>query len=159
MLPDPRSGLKRRDLLGGLTALGAAVAIATPRDAHAQKGKAGAGVLSVPEYLVRAAMLLDETRRAQDWVGGHPGDVGLASLALELSLARAEAAAQIAAPASVKGAHMHLLMVIASTSASFDATVRGEGKKSAQRMSAARLEEQTMVQALDAQKLKMPTLK
>ena len=157
MLVDPMSGVKRRDLLTGLSAFAAAVAVSSP--AHAQKGKAGAGVLSVPEYLVRAAMLLDETRRAQDWVGGHPGDIGLAALALELSLARAEAAAQIAAPASVKGAHMHLLMVIESTSASFDANVRGEGKKAAQRMSAARIEEQTLVQALDAQKLKLPTLK
>src|SRR5436309_2944225 len=99
------ASMRRRALLHVLSTAAAAMAVAP--EARAQKGKAGAGVLSVPEYLARAALLLDETRRSQDWVGGHPGDVGLAALALELSSARAGAAAAIAAPASVKGAHMH----------------------------------------------------
>ncbi len=151
-----RRSMHRRSVLSGLVALGT---LAAAGEARAQKGKAGAGVLTVPDYLARAALLLDETRRSQDWVGAHPGDLGLAALALELSTARAESAAAIAAPAALKQAHMHLLMVIESTSASFDATVRGEPKKAAQRMSAARTEEQTLTQALDVAKVKMPVIK
>ena len=149
--------MKRRDLLRGLSTVAAAIAVAPP--ARAQKGKVGAGVLSIPEYLARAALLLDETRRSQDWVGGHPGDLGLAALALELSQARAEAAASIAAPTQLKQAHMHLLLTIENTTASFDSTVRSEGKKAAQRMSAARLEEQTFNLALEQAKTKLPVIK
>jgi hypothetical protein len=151
------SAPRRRTFLASLS--GIAAAITAAGGASAQKGKAGAGVLSVPEYLARAGLLFDETRRAQDWVGGHPGDIGLAALALELSMARAESAAAIAAPANLKGAHMHLLLIIEGTSSSFDATVRGEPKKAAQRMAGARLEEQTFLQALDAAKVKLPLLK
>ena len=148
--------MRRRDLLQTLA--GATAVVSLARAASAQKSTAGAGVLTVPEYLARAAILLDETRRAQDWVGGHPGDLGLAELALELSQARADVATVIAAPTEVKQAHMHLLLTIENTTASFDLTVRGDAKKAAQRMAAARMEEQTLMLALDAAKVKMPTL-
>lgn len=149
--------MRRRGLLA---ALGSAVAtVVAARHASAQKGKAGAGVLTVPDYLARAALLLDETRRAQDWIGAHPSDVGLAALGLELAQSRADAASSIAAPPQVKNAHMHLLLTMENTTACFDHMVRGESKKAAQRLSAARIEEQTLFTALEAAKLKMPSIK
>ena len=148
--------MRRRRLLAALGGVASAL-VAAP--ASAQKGKPGSGVLTAPEYLARAALLLDETRRAQDWVGGHPGDLGLAALALDLATSRSEAAAQIAAPPAVKQAHMHLLLALENTTACFDALVRGEGKKAAQRLANARVEEQTLQSALDGAKLKMPVIK
>ena len=148
--------MDRRDLLRG--ALGAA-ALSGVRAAAASTSKPGAGVLTVGEYLARAALLVDETRRAQDWVGSHPGDVGLASMALDLAEARSHLAVQIGVPDAAKQAHMHLLLALENTSASFDSLVRGDGKRAAQRMSAARIEAQTLALALEAAKLKLPVVK
>lgn len=148
--------MKRRELLGA--SLAASVALAA-RTSRAEKGKPGAGVLTVPEYLHRAALLLDETRRAQDWVGGHPGDLGLAALAYDLADLRSQLAVKIAAPPQAKQGHMHLLLVLENTAASFDSIVRGDDKKAAQRMAAARTEEQTLHLALEGAKLKIPVIK
>lgn len=148
--------MDRRNLLRA--SLAASIAMAA-RTAGADKSKPGAGVLTAPEYLYRAALLLDETRRAQDWVGGHPGDLGLAALAYDLSDLRSQLAVKIAAPPAAKQAHMHLLLVLENTAASFDSTVRGDDKKAAQRMAAARTEEQTLRLALEGAKLKMPVIK
>lgn len=150
--------MDRRDLLKA--SIGAAVAAtAGPSSAEPNKPKPGAGVLTAPEYLHRAAILLDETKRAQDWVGGHPGDLGLASMAFELADLRSQIAAKITAPTQAKQAHMHLLLALENTAASFDFTVRGDDKKAAQRMAAARTEEQTLMLALEGAKLKMPVIK
>jgi hypothetical protein len=146
--------IARRHLL----ALGAASAalLATRRGESAPSAKPA---MTVNDWLVRAAILLDETKRAQDWIGAHPSDVDLAALALEIAEARSAAAERIPAPVGVKNAHMHLLLVLENTTASFDAAVRGDGKKAAQRMAAARTEEQTMNSALDAAKVKIPSLR
>jgi hypothetical protein len=150
--------MDRRDLLrasiAAVVATGARASSAEPN-----KPKPGVGVLTVPEYLSRAAILLDETKRAQDWVGGHPGDRGLASMAFDIADLRNQLAAKIAAPPQAKQAHMHLLLALENTAASFDATVRGDDKKAAQRMAAARTEEQTLYLALEGAKLKMPVIK
>ena len=148
-----RRELLRASVIAGLalTAKGAA--------AESNKPKPGAGVLTVPEYLHRAALLLDETKRSQDWVGQHPWDLGLAAMAYELAELRNQLAVKIAAPPQAKQAHMHLLLALENTAASFDAALRGDEKKAAQRMAAARAEEQTLYLALEAAKLKMPTVK
>jgi hypothetical protein len=150
--------MDRRDLLRA--SVFASLAIASKNaGAESNKPKPGAGVLTVPEYLHRAALLLDETKRAQDWVGQHPGDLGLAAMAYDLADLRNQLAVKIAAPVQAKQAHMHLLLVLENTGASFDAALRGDEKKAAQRMAAARAEEQTLYLALEGAKLKMPTIK
>lgn len=150
----------RRDLLGlgsGAAVIAASVASGVAR--AESKPKPGAGVLTVAEYLRRAALLLDETKRAQDWIGQNPLDLGLAAMALELVELRSAIAAMIAAPPPAKQAHMHLLLALENTAAAFDAKVRGDEKKAAQRMAAARAEEQTLALALEAAKLKIPSVK
>ncbi len=149
----------RRDLfaLGGAALLASSLTSARAR--AAAKPKPGAGVLEVPEYLRRAALLLDETKRAQDWIGQNPSDLGLAAMALELAELRSAIAAMIAAPPQAKQAHMHLLLALENTAAAFDAKVRGDEKKAAQRLAAARAEEQTLGLALEAAKLKIPSVK
>jgi hypothetical protein len=150
--------MKRRELLLGLGVAASVVSAARARADDKDK-KGASGVLTINDYLVRAALLVDENRRAQDWIGYHPSDVGLAALALELAELRSSVAAKIAVPPTVKQAHMHLLLALENTAASFDATVRGDGKKAAQRMAAARAEEQTLILALDGSKLKIPPIK
>jgi hypothetical protein len=146
----------RRELL----AAGAAAALwSRAASADGKKPSAGAGVPTVPEYLRRMSLLLDETKRAQDFVGQNPADLGLAATALELAEVRNTIAARIAAPPQAKQAHMHLLLALENTTAAFDAKVRGDEKKAAQRMAAARAEEQTLGAALEAAKLKLPPVK
>ncbi|MBK7397362.1 MAG: hypothetical protein IPJ34_13970 [Myxococcales bacterium] len=145
--------MKRRALLAG------SLSLALVRLAKADGKKPTAGVLTLDQYLAVAAILFDETRRAQDWVGAHPSDVGLASVAWELADLRAQLAVRLVAPPAVKQAHMHLLLAMENTTASFDATMRGDAKKAAQRMAAARTEEITMQNALDAAKVKLPAVK
>lgn len=148
--------LPRRDLLGlGAVAL-AALALDERRASAAPPAKPA---MTTNDWLVRAALLLDETKRTQDWIGAHPSDVDLAALAWEICDARSTAAARIPAPAAVKNAHMNLLLVLENTTASLDATVRGDWKKAAQRMAAARTEERTLNSALEAAKLKIPSLR
>jgi hypothetical protein len=150
--------MDRRDLLRASVLAGLSLS-SKPASAEPNKPKPGAGVLTAPEYLHRAALLLDETKRAQDWVGQHPGDLGLAAMGYDLADLRNQLAVKIAAPVQAKQAHMHLLLVLENTAASFDAALRGDEKKAAQRMAAARSEEQTLYLALEAAKLKMPTIK
>lgn len=146
----------RRDLLALGGAAAALLALA-PRRAHG--APAAKPAMTVNDWLVRAALLLDETKRTQDWIGSHPSDVDLAALALEICETRSAAAARIPAPAAVKNAHMHLLLILENTTASLDATVRGDWKKAALRMANARTEEQTLNAALDAAKVKIPSLR
>ena len=55
----------RRRALGLGVAAASMVAVVRARaGVQADKSKPGAGLLTVPEYLHRAALLLDETRRA-----------------------------------------------------------------------------------------------
>lgn len=149
--------MDRRDVLRASVL--ASLALAAKGARAESKPKPGAGVLTPVEYLRRAAILLDETKRAQDWVGQHPGDLGLAAMAYDLADTRNQLAVKIAAPPAAKQPHMHLLLVLENTAASFDAALRGDDKKAAQRMAAARSEEQTLYLALEAAKLKMPSIK
>lgn len=151
--------MHRREALGAGIVSAAAALVLSPRGARAeQKPKPGAGLITTEEWLVRAALLLDETKRAQDWIGSHPVDLGLASLASDLAELRSQLAVKLAVPDKVKQAHMHLLLVLENTTAAFDAKVRVDEKKAAQRMAAARAEENTLNLALDAVKLKIPPL-
>jgi hypothetical protein len=147
--------VRRRDALAAITTTATAIAAA----ARAAADTKPPAPISQSDYLARAALLVDETRRAQDWVGAHAGDVGLASIALEIAEVRSTAAARIAVPVALKQAHMHLLLVLENTTASFDATARGDAKKAAQRMANARSEEQTMLLAFDTAKAKLPPIK
>jgi hypothetical protein len=148
----------RRRAILGILAAGVAV---TERAAAAEtkKPKPNDGVLTVSEYLHRAALLLDETRRAHDWIAQHPWDLGLAAMAFDLAELRSTLAARISAPAQAKQAHMHLMLVLENTAAAFDARVRGDDKKAAQRLAAARSETRTLEAALEAAKLKIPAMK
>lgn len=149
--------MDRREALSASVLAGLVLAV---KSAGAeQKPKPGAGVITVEEWQLRAAILLDENRRAQDFIGAHPLDLGLASLAWELADLRSQLAVRLAVPDKVKQAHMHLLLALENTAAAFDARVRGDEKKAAQRLAAARAEEQTLSLALEAVKLKIPPVK
>src|SRR5437868_827967 len=109
--------MRRRELI-----VGAIAGLAVSKRALADKTwKPGAGVLTVNEYLHRAALLLDETRRSQDYVNLHYDDIGLAAMAWELADQRNQIAVKIAAPPQCKTAHMHLLLALENTAAAFDA--------------------------------------
>lgn len=152
--------MKRRAWLASWTLAMATWARSSPADAaESRKKVVTSGPPTIYEYLARAALLLDENRRSLDWVFGHPGDRGLAELASHMAETRALVASEIVAPAVARQAHMHLLLVLEITAAAFDASAGGDDKKAAQRISAARSEEQTLATALEAAKLKLPTLR
>jgi hypothetical protein len=146
--------MRRRDLFSiGVGA--AAISLAK----KATSATATATALTVDDYAVQAALLLDETKRAQDWVGAHAADRGLVAICHPIAELRSTVATNLGVPASVKNAHMHLLLVLENTTAAFDARLRGDEKVAAQHMSVARTEEQTLYLALDAAKVKLPTVK
>ena len=160
--------IKRRDVLGvfigafastrGRSASASLRIAPTPMVASPATAVA-ASVVSVDGYLAQAALLLDETRRAQDWVGSHPTDRGLIAICHPIAELRSTVASAMAVPAALKNAHMNLLLVLENTTAAFDAKLRGDDKKFAQRMSVARTEEQTLNLAYDAAKVKLPSIK
>jgi hypothetical protein len=118
-----------------------------------------APTISVDDYLVQAALLLEETKRAQDWVGAHPLDRALVAICHPIAELRGNVATNMAVPAPMKNAHMHLLLVLENTTASFEAKKRGDDKVAAQRMSVARTEEQTLYLAFEASKAKLPIVR
>ena len=160
--------MRRRELLstilgaGALSAAPRAIAslrVATTPMAASPATAVAAVAVSVDAYLSQAALLLEETKRAQDWVGSHPADRGLVSLCHPLAELRSTVASAMAVPQTLKSSHMHLLLVLENTTAAFDARLRGDDKKAAQRMSVARTEEQTLLLAYDAAKVKLPAIK
>jgi len=87
--------MTRRTLLGVLAGLALA-----PREAHAGS------------YLDRAAILLDECRRGNDWLLAHLTDRELATVQRELAEARLKAARKMQVPKEVVSAHPHLLLCL-----------------------------------------------
>ena len=153
--PVPSAGLDRRGALA--IGLGAVALAAAPRASAAPS--AAKSTMSTNDWLKRAALVLDESRRAMDWVAWHTGDAALAALALEIAEVRSDVAARMAPPVGLKTAHMHLLLVLENATASFDAAARGDAKRAAEQVANARTEEQTLKDVLDAARLKIPGLR
>lgn len=109
-------------------------------------------------YLDAAAILLDESRRAGDFVQARLGDVQLAGLAQKLAEARVRAGREIPVPKEVERAHPHLLLVLEATERAMAAAQDGELKRFFHLILDARREEQTYRVILSQLHMNLPEL-
>ena len=79
-------------------------------------------------YLASAALLLDETRRSDEWMQWHYGDVKLADLLHELSEARVKCGRKLLVPKEADRAHPHLLLALEASERAMAAALEGEAK-------------------------------
>ncbi len=107
-------------------------------------------------YLDAAAVLLDESRRAGDFVQARLGDVQLAGLAQKLAEARVRAGREIPVPREVERAHPHLLLVLEATERAMAAAQDGEIKRFFHLILDARREEQTFRAILTQLHMNLP---
>ncbi len=116
-------------------------------------GKAFAGT-----YLDAAALLLDESRRASEFVQSHLSDVQLAAVAQRLAEARVRASREMAVPPDVDKAHPHLLLALESVERAMAAAREGEAKRFFHLMAQSRQEEENFRSQLSLQHKTLPEL-
>jgi len=109
-------------------------------------------------YLDSAALLLDESRRAGDYIQYHLGDVELAALAHKLAEARVKAGRETPVPGDVEKAHPHLLLALEAAERAMAAAQDGDAKRFFVLLVDARREEQMFRNVLGQQKLQVPEL-
>ena len=109
-------------------------------------------------YLDRAALLLGEARRGNEWVLSHLGDKELALVAHTMAEARVRAAQKMAVPKEVAGMHPHLLLALESSERAAAAASEGENEKFLHHLRIARDEESAFRGLLAQQKLSLPSV-
>lgn len=77
-------------------------------------------------YLDRAALLLDECRKANDWIMAHLTDRELASVLRDVAEARLKAARKMQVPKEVVSAHPHLLLCLENAERAASAAADGD---------------------------------
>jgi hypothetical protein len=109
-------------------------------------------------YLASAALLLDETRRSNDWMQSHYGDMKLAELLHDLSEARVKCSRKLLVPKEADRAHPHLLLALEIAERAMAAALEGEAKHFI-RLALQALDEERMFRAiLTQQNLSLPEL-
>ena len=109
-------------------------------------------------YLDTAALLLDETRRTDDWVQAHLADVKLAEIAHQLAEARVKSGRLVTVPKEVDRAHPHLLLALETSERAIAAAAEGEPERFLRLVLQARDEERTFRALLGQQKFVLPEL-
>lgn len=77
-------------------------------------------------YLDRAALLLDECRKANDWLLAHLTDRELAMVIHEAAEARLRAARKMQVPKEIVAAHPHLLLCLENAERAAAAAMEGD---------------------------------
>jgi hypothetical protein len=109
-------------------------------------------------YLASAALLLDETRRSNDWMQSHYGDMKLAEVLHDLSEARVKCGRKLLVPKEADKAHPHLLLALEIAERAMAAALEGEAKHFI-RLVLQALDEERMFRAiLGQQNLSLPEL-
>jgi hypothetical protein len=109
-------------------------------------------------YLQAAALLLDETKKSEDWINSHFGDVELAEIAHQLSEARVKAGRQLTVSKEVERAHPHLLLTLEVSERAMAAAVDREGTRFLRLLGQARDEERTFRAILTQQRQVLPDI-
>ncbi len=109
-------------------------------------------------YLASAALLLDETRRSDEWMQWHYGDVKLADLLHELSEARVKCGRKLLVPKEADRAHPHLLLALEASERAMAAALEGEAKHFLKLVDQALDEERMFRAILSQQSLTLPDL-
>ena len=101
-------------------------------------------------YLATAAILLDETRRSDDWMNTHYGDMQLADILHQLSEARVKCGRKLLVPKEADRAHPHLLLALEASERAMAAALDGEAKHFLHLLAQA-LDEERMFRAILSQ--------
>jgi hypothetical protein len=109
-------------------------------------------------YFATAALLLDETRRSDDWMQSHYGDVKLAEILHQLSEARVKCSRTLLVPKEAHRAHPHLLLALEASERALDAALQGESKHFVHLVMQALDEERTFRAILSQDNIKVPEL-
>jgi hypothetical protein len=109
-------------------------------------------------YLASAALLLDETRRSDEWMSWHYGDTNLADTLHQLSEARVKVGRKLLVPKEADRAHPHLLLALEAAERAMAAAQEGEAKHFLKLVAQAVDEERTFRAILGQSNITLPEL-
>ena len=109
-------------------------------------------------YLASAALLLDETRRSDEWMQWHYGDQSLADLMHQLSEARVKCGRKLLVPKEADRARPHLLLAREASERAMNAALEGESKHFLKLVAQALEEERTFRAILSQENQTLPDL-
>ena len=109
-------------------------------------------------YLSSAALLLDETRRSDEWMSWHYGDTNLADVLHQLSEARVKVGRKLLVPKEADRAHPHLLLALEASERAMAAAQEGEAKHFLKLVAQALEEERTFRAILGQSNITLPEL-
>jgi hypothetical protein len=109
-------------------------------------------------YLASAALLLDESRRSDEWMQWHYGDVKLADLLHQLSEARVKCGRKLLVPKEADTAHPHLLLALEASERAMAAALDGQAKHFLKLVAQAHDEARMFRAILSQQNMTLPDL-
>lgn len=110
-------------------------------------------------YLDRAALLLADCRRSNDWVMSHLGDRELAAVARDMAEARVKVARKMVVPKEVVQAHPHLLLALENSERAAAFAADGDSDGFFRHVRVSRDEDGLFRSLLAQQKLQLPPVK
>lgn len=110
-------------------------------------------------YLDRAALLLADCKRTNEWVLGHLSDRELAAVARDVAEARVRAARGMSVPKEVAGVHPHLLLALENGERACAAAADGDTDRFMHHLRISRDEDGIFRSLLAQQKLQLPPIK
>jgi hypothetical protein len=109
-------------------------------------------------YLDRAALLLGDARRGNDWVLAHLSDKDLAVVARDVADARVRTARAMQVPKDVASVHPHLLLALENSERAAAAAADGDTDKFLHHLRMARDEDGTFRALLQQMRLALPNV-
>lgn len=112
-------------------------------------------------YLDRSAILLADTRRANEWILTHLSDREMSEILHDVSEARLKSARKMSVPTNPKEvamAHPHLLLALETSERAAAAAAAGQNEKFLTLLRTARDEDATFRSLLSAAKLDLPSV-
>lgn len=112
-------------------------------------------------YLDRSAILLGDTRRANEWMLAHLSDREMSDILHDLAEARLKSARKMSVPVNPKEvamAHPHLLLALEISERAAAAAAAGQNEKFLTLLRTARDEDATFRSLLSAAKLDLPSV-
>lgn len=111
-------------------------------------------------YLDRSAILLGDTRRANEWILTHLSDREMSEILHDVAEARLKSARKMSVPTTPKEvamAHPHLLLALEISERAAAAAAAGQNEKFLAYLRSARDEDATFRSLLSAAKLDLPS--
>lgn len=110
-------------------------------------------------YLDRAALLLQESRRSNEWLLAHLSDKELAAVARDVAEARVKTARKMSVPKEVINMHPHLLLMLENSERAASSAADGDTDRFMYHLRIARDEDSLFRSLLSQQKYQLPTIK